>query len=101
MAVTANPYATEAANTMLSKGGSATDAATPEQLVLTLVEPQSLGIGGGAFLMHWDTRKKQTQLSDGRETAQNRAVFGFIIASDTLYLDKRLTLACQIEYVSA
>ena len=52
---------------MLKKGGSAIDAAIATQLVLTLVEPQSSGIGGGAFLMYFDGKK--VQAFDGRETA--------------------------------
>ncbi len=50
-----------------SQGGAAIDAAIATQLVLTLVEPQSSGIGGGAFLVHYDG--KQVQAFDGRETA--------------------------------
>jgi len=63
----ANPLATEAGRQILQAGGSAVDAAIAVQMVLTLVEPQSSGIGGGAFLMHFDG--KDTQAFDGRETA--------------------------------
>ena len=63
----ANPLATEAGAQMLRAGGSAVDAAIAVQMVLTLVEPQSSGIGGGAFLLHHDGRKLQA--FDGRETA--------------------------------
>ncbi len=63
----ANPLATEAGYQVLRAGGSALDAAVAVQMVLTLVEPQSSGIGGGAFLLHWDGR--QVQAWDGRETA--------------------------------
>jgi gamma-glutamyltranspeptidase/glutathione hydrolase len=63
----ANPLATEAGAQILRAGGSALDAAIAVQMVLTLVEPQSSGIGGGAFLLHHDGRKLQA--FDGRETA--------------------------------
>ncbi len=67
MAASANPLATEAGREILRAGGSAVDAAIAIQMVLTLVEPQSSGIGGGAFLLHWDGRKVVAY--DGRETA--------------------------------
>ncbi len=67
MVAAANPLAVEAGYEMLRKGGSAIDAAIATQMVLTLVEPQSSGIGGGAFLVHYDGKK--TQAFDGRETA--------------------------------
>ncbi len=67
MAASANPLATRAGLEMLRAGGSAVDAAITIQLVLALVEPQSSGLGGGAFLMHWDG--KQVVAFDGRETA--------------------------------
>ena len=63
----ANPLATDAGSQILRVGGSALDAAIAVQLVLGLVEPQSSGIGGGAFLMHFDGRR--VQAFDGRETA--------------------------------
>jgi len=63
----ANPLASAAGHQVLKAGGSAVDAAVAVQMVLALVEPQSSGIGGGAFLMHWDGR--QVQAFDGRETA--------------------------------
>lgn len=63
----ANPWAAQAGATMLRDGGSAIDAAIAAQMVLTLVEPQSSGIGGGAFLLHHDGRR--VQAFDGRETA--------------------------------
>jgi len=67
----ANPLATEAGYAMLAAGGSAVDAAIAVQMVLTLVEPQSSGIGGGAFLVHFDG--KNVQAYDGRETAPGQA----------------------------
>ena len=67
MVAAANPLATEAGYRILREGGSALDAAIAVQMVLTLVEPQSSGIGGGAFLLNWDGR--QVKAWDGRETA--------------------------------
>ncbi len=63
----ANPLATDAGYQTLKAGGSAVDAAIAVQMVLSLVEPQSSGIGGGAFLLHHDG--KTTEAFDGRETA--------------------------------
>ena len=56
MVATANPHASAAAMAVLARGGGALDAAIAAQMVLTLVEPQSSGIGGGAFLLHRDGR---------------------------------------------
>ncbi|CAM3256995.1 gamma-glutamyltransferase [Pseudomonas plecoglossicida] len=67
MVAAANPLASEAGRAMLRAGGSAIDAAIAMQMVLTLVEPQSSGIGGGGFILYWDG--KQVQAFDGRETA--------------------------------
>ena len=67
----ANPLAADAGRQVLRAGGSAIDAAIAVQMVLTLVEPQSSGIGGGAFLMHFDG--KTTQAFDGREVAPAKA----------------------------
>jgi gamma-glutamyltranspeptidase / glutathione hydrolase len=67
----ANPLATDAGQQVLRAGGSAIDAAIAVQMVLALVEPQSSGLGGGAFLLHFDG--KTTQAYDGRETAPAKA----------------------------
>ena len=67
MIAAANPLATQAGYEMLKAGGTAIDAAIATQMVLALVEPQSSGIGGGAFLLYFDG--KATQAYDGRETA--------------------------------
>jgi gamma-glutamyltranspeptidase/glutathione hydrolase len=69
MAAAANPLATEAGLRILRAGGSAVDAAIAIQLVLNLVEPQSSGIGGGAFIVHWTATAKKLATYDGRETA--------------------------------
>lgn len=66
----ANPLATDAGYQVLKAGGSAVDAAVAVQMVLGLVEPQSSGLGGGAFLLHHDG--KVTEAFDGRETAPAR-----------------------------
>jgi gamma-glutamyltranspeptidase/glutathione hydrolase len=71
MVAAANPLAAEAGYEMLKQGGTAIDAAIATQLVLTLVEPQSSGIGGGAFLVYYDGKK--VQAFDGRETAPSKA----------------------------
>lgn len=65
----ANPHAVEAGLAVLRRGGSAADAAVAVQAVLGLVEPQSSGLGGGAFLMHYDAATGEVTSYDGRETA--------------------------------
>ncbi len=67
----ANPLATDAGYQVLKAGGAAIDAAIAVQMVLALVEPQSSGIGGGAFLLHFDGR--DVEAFDGRETAPSGA----------------------------
>lgn len=69
----ANPLASQAGHDMLRAGGSAVDAAIAAQMVLTLVEPQSSGIGGGAFMMHFNNADKTVTSYDGRETAPRTA----------------------------
>jgi gamma-glutamyltranspeptidase/glutathione hydrolase len=69
MVAAANPHASRAGAQMLRAGGSALDAAIAVQMVLNLVEPQSSGIGGGAFVMHWDEAARRVSAYDGRETA--------------------------------
>jgi gamma-glutamyltranspeptidase/glutathione hydrolase len=73
LVVSANPHASEAGRTILRAGGGAVDAAIAVQLVLTLVEPQSSGIGGGAFMLFYEAPgNRQTggiTAYEGRETA--------------------------------
>jgi gamma-glutamyltranspeptidase/glutathione hydrolase len=66
---TAHPLATQAGHSVLAAGGSAADAAVAVQMVLTLVEPQHSGIGGGGFALYWDAALGQLTSFDGRETA--------------------------------
>ena len=80
MVATANPLATDVGHGVLQAGGSAVDAAIAVQMVLTLVEPQSSGIGGGAFLLHWDGQAVQAW--DGRETAPAAAHERLFIGAD-------------------
>jgi gamma-glutamyltranspeptidase/glutathione hydrolase len=76
----ANPLAVEAGLQVLRAGGSAADAAVAVQAMLGLVEPQSSGIGGGAFLLYFDAATKRITAYDGRETAP-------AAATPSLFLD--------------
>lgn len=69
MVAAAHPLAVAAGLQILRAGGSAVDAAVAAQMVLCLVEPQSSGIGGGAFLLHFDSVSRAVTSWDGRETA--------------------------------
>jgi gamma-glutamyltranspeptidase/glutathione hydrolase len=78
MVAAAHPLAVEAGLKMLDAGGSAIDAAIATQLVLNLVEPHASGLGGGAFLLHYDAGGRGLRAYDGRETAPagaNRELF--------------------------
>ncbi len=77
MVAAAHPLAAQAGLAMLREGGSAVDAAIAAQMMLTLVEPQSSGIGGGLFLIHHDG--KRVQAFDGRETAPAEAGPGLFL----------------------
>ena len=78
MVVTANPLATKAGGMVLKKGGSAVDAAIAVQAVLGLVEPQSSGLGGGAFMLHYDAAANKVVAFDGRETAPAAATANYL-----------------------
>ena len=82
MAAAANPLATQAGQQMLRKGGSAIDAAIAMQAVLALVEPQSSGIGGGAFIMYWDGKRVQAGI-DATRAAPPRAGLPVVVIHGT------------------
>jgi len=82
MVAAAHSDAVAAGQEMLRRGGSAADAVIAVQLVLNLVEPQSSGIGGGAFLLFYDTTTKQTVAFDGRETAPIAATPDLFLTPD-------------------
>jgi gamma-glutamyltranspeptidase/glutathione hydrolase len=82
MVVAANPLAVDAGLLILRWGGSAVDAAIAAQMVLNLVEPQSSGIGGGAFMLHYAAASKQLDTYDGRETAPARATPELFLDAD-------------------
>jgi gamma-glutamyltranspeptidase/glutathione hydrolase len=72
-AIAANPLATQAGLNVLKRGGSAVDAAVAIQAMLSLVEPQSSGLGGGAFMTYFDARTGKISVYDGREVAPAQA----------------------------
>ena len=78
MVVAANPLATKAGCEVLKKGGTAVDAAVAVQMVLNLVEPQSSGIGGGAFMLHYNAANGAVTAYDGRETAPAAATENYL-----------------------
>jgi gamma-glutamyltranspeptidase/glutathione hydrolase len=80
MVSAAHPLAVQAGVQVLQRGGSALDAAIAVQMVLTLVEPQASGIGGGAFALYWDG--SELQAWDGRETAPAAADEALFLAAD-------------------
>lgn len=82
MVTAANPIATQAGADILAAGGNAIDAMVTVQLILGLVEPQSSGIGGGAFLVYWDAKGNRLTTVDGRETAP-------LAATPTLFQDEQ------------
>ncbi len=80
MVAAANPLAVQAGADVLAEGGTAIDAMVAVQMVLNLVEPQSSGIGGGAFLVYFDASTNSLTTLDGRETAP-------LAADESLFLD--------------
>ena len=80
--VTAHPLATRAGLAVLDAGGSAVDAAVAVQAMLTLVEPQSSGLGGGAFMLYFDESRGEVLAYDGRESAPAAADPEMFLSSD-------------------
>ena len=78
----ADPRAAAAGIEMLRAGGSAADAAFATMLALTVVEPQSSGIGGGGFLLYQDQRRHRLATYDGRETAPHAATPAYFLGPD-------------------
>src|SRR5579875_1422594 len=82
MVAAANPLAVEAGLKVLRAGGSAADAAVAVQAALGLVEPQSSGLGGGAFMLYYDARTHKVTAYDGREIAPMGAKPDMFIGPD-------------------
>lgn len=82
MVAAANPHAADVGVDILKQGGSAIDAAVAVQMMLNLVEPQSSGIGGGAFLVYWDAASGKLTTYDGRETAPSAAGPDYFLKPD-------------------
>ena len=82
MVVAANPLAAEAGRKVLERGGDAIDAAVAVQAVLGLVEPQSSGLGGGAFLLYFDGKTHKLTAYNGREAAPAAATPAFFLGPD-------------------
>jgi gamma-glutamyltranspeptidase / glutathione hydrolase len=80
--IAANPLAAEAGLEVLSRGGSAVDAAVAVQAMLSLVEPQSSGLGGGAFINHYEASTRKLTIYDGRETAPAQATSTMFLQPD-------------------
>jgi gamma-glutamyltranspeptidase/glutathione hydrolase len=77
--IAANPLAAQAGLNILKRGGSAVDAAIAVQAMLSLVEPQSSGVGGGAFMNYYDGRTAKLTIYDGREVAPAQATSGMFL----------------------
>ena len=96
--IAANPLAANAGLEVLRRGGSAVDAAIAVQAMLSLVEPQSSGVGGGAFMTYYDSATRQVEVYDGREVAPAQATPSMFLDSsgkplpfDTAVLSGRAT----------
>ena len=96
--IAANPLAARAGMEVLERGGSAIDAAIAVQAMLSLVEPQSSGLGGGAFISYYDAASRRLTVYDGREVAPAQATPGMFLDSagkplpfDTAVLSGRAT----------
>ena len=85
--VAANPLAAEAGMDVLRRGGSAVDAAIAVEAMLSLVEPQSSGLAGGAFIAHYDSASRRIGIYDGRETAPAQATASMFLGADGKPLD--------------
>ncbi len=82
MVSSAHPLASEAGHAVLEAGGTAMDAAVAVQFMLNLVEPESSGIGGGAFLLYWDAQQQKLLTYDGREKAPTAATPEYFFADN-------------------
>jgi gamma-glutamyltranspeptidase/glutathione hydrolase len=80
--IAANPLAVQAGLEVLRRGGSAVDAAIAVQAMLSLVEPQSSGVGGGAFMTYYDAPAKRVTIYDGREVAPAQATPDMFVGPD-------------------
>ncbi len=89
MITAAHPLAVKAGYDILKEGGSAADAAIATQLVLNLVEPQSSGIGGGAFILHYEAATGELTTYDGRETAPATATPDLFLDGDGNFIGMR------------
>ena len=87
MVASASPYASEAGAEILRAGGSAVDAAIAVQAVLSLVEPESSGLAGGAFMLHYARRSQTLDAWDGRETAPMGATPDLFLGEDGKPMD--------------
>ena len=81
-AIAANPLAAQAGLEVLKRGGSAIDAAIAVESMLSLVEPQSSGLGGGAFITYYDAATEKVVVYDGRETAPAQATPSMFLKPD-------------------